>query len=73
MLSSYIRLIYLKLISSLQVSNPNDNYMFLSSSVDATCRIHLTAVDLNTLLLCGVEYKSHDLLCNCLLPVTSSP
>jgi hypothetical protein len=62
-----------KLISSLQVSNPNYNYTFLTSSVDATCHIHLTAVDLNTLLLFGDEYKSRNLLCNCLLPVTSFP
>lgn len=62
-----------KLISSLQVSNPNYNYTFLTSSVDATCHIHLTAVDLNTLLLFGDEYKSRNLLCNCILPVTSCP
>jgi hypothetical protein len=62
-----------KLISSLQVSNPNDNYTFLTFSVDATCHIHLTAVDLNILLLFGDECKSRDLLCNYLLSVTSSP
>jgi len=61
-----------KLISSLQVSNTNYNYTFLTSSVDATFHTHLTAVDLNTLVLFGDEYNSRNLLCNCLLPVTSS-
>lgn len=61
-----------KLNSSLQVSNPNYNYTFPTSSMDATCRIHLTAVDLNSLLLFGDGYKSRN-LCKSLLPVTSSP
>ena len=39
-----------KLIPWLQVSNTNCNYTFLNSSVDAACRIHLVALDLNNLL-----------------------